>query len=463
MFSLSPWEWLVLVQHELLLFAGVFFLIGAIDELGLDCLWLWLRLTGKARTRTFDTPTKEELAGMAAVFIPAWRESAVIGTTIAHALSVWPQTQLRIYVGCYQNDPETMDAVIDAARSDSRVRLIILDHAGPTTKADCLNRLYQALKEDEERSGQSARMVVLHDAEDMVDPAALTLLDKGIDEAELVQLPVLPLPLASSRWIAGHYCDEFAEAHGKSMVVRDALSAAMPLAGVGCAIARGALAKIGESKKGQRPFASECLTEDYELGVGASEFGARSRFVRMRHPNGRLIATRAYFPAKLDQAIRQKTRWVHGIAFQGWDRLGWSGSLAETWMRLRDRRGPLIALVLAVAYILLILSAFGWAFSAWGYGESLSIPPALELILWLNLTSLAWRTAWRFAFTTREHGWAEGLRAILRIPIANIIAIMAGRRALVAYVRSLIGQRPAWDKTEHSAHPASITHHARTA
>jgi adsorption protein B len=33
---------------------------------------------------------------------------------------------------------------------------------------------------------------------------------------------------------------------------------------------------------------------------------------------------------------------------------------------------------------------------------------------------------------------------------------MAGRRALVAYVRTLNGREPPWDKTEHVAHPALL-------
>jgi bacteriophage N4 adsorption protein B len=36
-------EWLLLIQHELLLFAGLFFFLGAIDELVVDGLWLWLK------------------------------------------------------------------------------------------------------------------------------------------------------------------------------------------------------------------------------------------------------------------------------------------------------------------------------------------------------------------------------------------------------------------------------------
>ena len=74
--------------------------------------------------------------------------------------------------------------------------------------------------------------------------------------------------------------------------------------------------------------------------------------------------------------------------------------------------------------------------------------------MWLNIASFVWRACMRFAFTTREYGWVEGFRAIMRMPVANVVAIMAGRRALFAYLRTLRGMAPKWDKTEHDAHPA---------
>lgn len=147
--AFTAFEWLMLFQHELLLFAGVFFLIGAADEICMDLAWAWFRLTGRAQTRLvpceivgrpFETPCKP-LAGTAAVFVPTWQEAGIIGVTIGHMLSVWPQPSLRLYVGCYANDHDTIEAVADAAASDSRLRLVVHDRAGPTTKADCLNRL----------------------------------------------------------------------------------------------------------------------------------------------------------------------------------------------------------------------------------------------------------------------------------------------------------------------------------
>lgn len=453
----TAWHWLVLVQHELLLFAGIFFLLGSFDELAVDFVWLRLKFTGRLKEPDLAACTATggmPLDGPAAVFIPAWQEAAVIGATLAHALEVWRQRELTIYVGCYRNDSATIEAVLTAAGSDRRLRLVVHDAPGPTTKADCLNRLYRALIVDERRLGCSARMVVLHDAEDMVDPAALALLDRAMDGAQLAQIPVLPEPQRRSRWIGSHYLEEFAEAHGKAMVVRDALGAGIPLAGVGCAIAREALEQLAQESPAETPFAADCLTEDYELGLGIADRGGRARFLRYRHPDGRLVATRAFFPSQLETAVRQKTRWIHGIAFQAWDRLGWRGRPAEVWMRMRDRRGPLAALVLSMAYALLIVSTLVWALGMLGFGGPIKPTPALEFVLWFNVASLVWRIVWRFGFTAREYGWAEGLRAILRIPVANIIAIMAGRRAALAYIRSLGGRPPLWDKTEHSDHPA---------
>lgn len=455
--SLTASGWLVLVQHELLLFAATFFLIGSIDEIAVDLSYLWLRLSGRAPTRRVaaEELVGRPLSGPCAVFIPAWREHQVIADTIAHALAAWPQAELRLYVGCYRNDLATLAAAMRGGAGDTRLRIVAHDADGPSCKADCLNRLYRALCVDERREGRAARMVVLHDAEDMVDPAALALLDLALADAEFVQLPVRPLPQPGSPLIAGHYLDEFAEAHGKAMVVRGALGQGIPGAGVGCAVARTSLAALAANHGGPGPFATGALTEDYELGLQLAAIGARSRFLRVRTLQGRLVATRSYFPGTMQAAIRQKARWIHGIAFQGWDRLGWRGSAAAVWMQLRDRRGPLAALLLAIGYLLAAL--FGLQLGLEWLGM-LSAPPLSPGVAWLltaNVAALGWRLAARAAFTAREYGIAQGVLAIPRVIVSNTVAIVAARRALFAYARTLRGGRAVWDKTEHQRHPAA--------
>ena len=99
-----------------------------------------------------------------------------------------------------------------------------------------------------------------------------------------------------SRWIGSHYCEEFAEAHGKNVVVRDWLGTALPAAGVGCAFNRAMLRDMAKLQGTDSPFSVESLTEDYELGMRIEAVGGRSRFLRVRGEDGALVATRAYFP-----------------------------------------------------------------------------------------------------------------------------------------------------------------------
>ena len=51
----------------------------------------------------------------------------------------------------------------------------------------------------------------------------------------------------------------------------------------------------------------------------------------------------------------------------------------------------------------------------------------------------------------------------MRIPFANVIAIMAGRRATVAYLRSLLGGTVRWEKTPHPVHASMLAAGGRQA
>ncbi|MCJ2183243.1 glycosyl transferase family protein [Novosphingobium sp. 1949] len=451
--------WLELIERELLLFSAFWFAIGALDDMAVDAVWVGLKLFSRAKEGGISNrEARAALQGQAAVLIAAWQEEQVIGHTIRHALSAWPQQDYTLYIGCYGNDPATVSAAMSAAAGDPRVRVVIHGNAGPTTKADCLNRLYAALCADERRARARFAFLVLHDSEDMVHPAELAVYDRALQSADYVQLPVRPEPQPWSRWIGGHYCDEFAEAHGKALVVRDALGGGIPAAGVGCAFARAMMERIARRRMAEGyngPFACECLTEDYELGLLVRDEGGRSRFLRVRDEAGELVATRAFFPGTLESAVRQKSRWVLGIAFQGWDRLGWGNRLCDVWMVLRDRRGPLAALIMACSYSLLLIEGFVLLLQLAGLYQRPPLGGALDGMLAVCGGAVLWRAANRFAFTTAEYGVLEGMMAVLRVPVANIIAIMAGRRALERYVLSLFGRVLVWDKTAHDAHPVS--------
>src|SRR3546814_17937875 len=154
----------------------------------------------------------------------------------------------------------------------------------------------------------------------------------------MVQLPVLPLADPQSCWIGGHYLDEFAESHGKDLVVREALGASVPSAGVGCAINRNMMDRI-VAMNGGRPFDEASITEDYELGLKIGALGGRGIIVRLPAGTGSVVATREHFPATLDAAVRPKARWLTGIALHGWDRMGGPGGPAGRGGRVGAREG----------------------------------------------------------------------------------------------------------------------------
>ena len=448
-----------IAMREAALFAACGFLLLGISDVAVDLIWigrsLWQRLTLYRRYRLLpaDRLPAPRRPGCLAVFIPAWDEAGVVAEMLGNTLRSFGEADYRLYVGCYPNDPATIAAVRSVA--NPRVRLVVGPVPGPTTKADCLNRLWEEMIADEAAEGRRFKAVVLHDAEDIVHSAELRIFDLLIERFDLVQLPVLPLIDPNSRWIAGHYADEFAESHGKELVVREALGAALPSAGVGCAFCRDVLDEIAESSGG-RPFDAESLTEDYELGLKLRPIGGTAAFVRLKAAAGRpMVVTREYFPGTRAAAVSQKARWMVGIALSGWDRLGWNGGLAERWMRLRDRQAVLASLLLFAGYLALVLWTLLFVARAITGFEPSPISPALALLLQINLMLLLWRLAMRFTFVTRAYGWREGLRSVPRVVVSNIIAMMAARRAVFRYLSIRRSGRPAWDKTTH-AFPAEI-------
>ncbi|WP_159755461.1 glycosyl transferase family protein [Sphingomonas sp. 8AM] len=430
---------------ELALFAAVVILLGGADDLLMDLVWWRVR---RPEPSFADVPRAPPLP--LAVFVPAWDEQQVIGAMLRATLARYDHPDYRLYVGCYPNDPGTVTAANAVAAGDARVRVVVGMQDGPTTKADCLNQLWRTLVAEEAGQRRTTAAIVLHDAEDVVDPAELRLFDDHLRDAALVQLPVIPLIDPHRRLVSGHYADEFAESHRRDLMVRSALAASIPLAGVGCAIRRDALDRLA----GQcgMPFEPQSLTEDYELGLRVAALGLPARFVRCRDvADGRLIATRAFFPDTIDTAVRQKARWIAGIALSGWDRTGWGPRrhAAEYWMRMRDRRGLLAVSALLAAYLALV----GWGLSSLAHALTGSgVPPVgagLRMLLMLNTGLLCWRLIARALHTAAEHGWREGCWSVPRMVVANGIAMLAARRALTRYVATLFGAPPHWDKTAH--------------
>ncbi|GAO77034.1 MULTISPECIES: glycosyl transferase family protein [unclassified Sphingopyxis] len=453
-------EWLVMgASHELMLFASVGILLFGLDDLLFDALWLVTRRRGPSLA-----PNAPPVEGRFAVFVPAWDEADALPAMLDRTLAAWRDEDFRLYLGCYPNDAATLFAVSPLVARDRRLRLVVGSVEGPTTKGDNLNGLWRALGDDERAEGMRFAAIVLHDAEDHVHPAELALYRRYLGENSMVQIPVVPLIRHRERWIGGHYGDEFAEAHGKELVVRSRLGLPLPSAGVGCALTRSSLALLALERGGE-PFRCDSLTEDYEMGMLIGAYGLRTRFIDTVGPAGDRIVSRGAFPGEIEKAVRQKSRWITGIALAGWDHLGWLGARRDKaigagagrawigrWMLWRDRRAPLSALILMAAYAGLIFTIAGWAGQFLLDWRAVELGGGMRLLLMFNAVMLCWRIGVRGHFTARWYGLREAMISLPRVFFANVIAMLAARRAIGLYWRMLRSGKVVWDKTDHPDH-----------
>lgn len=438
--------------NELALFAGAGIFLGCLSELVLDFIAL---VAWRLERRSTSKSDGEELAypGPFAVFIPAWDEANVIGQMLDAALISYAGDDVHLFVGCYPNDPETVAVVRN--RQGQKVSLVLVDRNGGTTKAHCLNNAYRALLNFELASGRQFAGIILHDVEDVISPGEVSVFRRRATQFAMIQLPVYPLPNSASIWIGGHYCDEFAEAHGRTMIARQAIGAALPSAGVGCMFRRDAIAALSEVHGGE-PFSEDSLTEDYELGLRLRDLGFSSAFiVEADNSVPGIVCTQAYFPQQLASSVRQKARWMAGIGLEGWSRLGWGRGWAEIWMRARDRRGLVSAVTLLAAYLALLTAALLWLLQGYS-GRLISVPHGyLAALLWINFAMAVWRLSIRAFWTWRYYGVREAAFSVPRVLISNIIGIFAAIKAVHLHLSSQRTGRVKWEKTKH-AFPSSM-------
>jgi adsorption protein B len=115
-------------------------------------------------------------------------------------------------------------------------------------------------------------------------------------------------------------------------------------------------------------------------------------------------------------------------------------------MLLRDRRGPIAALLLIAGYAAGLLWSQLWLAESLGAPVQARMGDGLVVVLKINAGLLAWRVLMRASFTTSAYGWRQGLLSVPRLLVANLIAILAALRALSLH---LSGGDKNWDKTHH--------------
>ena len=453
--------------------AAVGFLVFGLDDLFIDLQFLrYLRKRDGRETVTLER-LRNEPEQLIAIFIPAWQESGVIDRMAEFATKVLAYDRYDIFIGVYPNDTETVHCVEALARKFPRVHLAMTRSPGPTSKADCLNAIYRAMRAREIPGQREYQLIALHDAEDVLHPLTLKVYNYHVPRRfDMGQIPVFPLELNPwKHWVGNTYVDEFTELHLKDMYAREEMGGVVPSAGVGTAFSRTAIEYLA-AKNGGSPFKVGQLAEDYMVGLELCRSGYRAGFidypvereVTRRRADGsetkkkvtELVAVREHFPHKFFLSVKQKARWIIGTAFQGWEQGGWWGSPAVRYTLVRDRKAPLVHGINLAGYAVVGYVLFGWGLSFTPWHQSIFVRPLFEADSWLwrivllDLGLLTYRVVQKVSFVSRIYGWRHALYAIPRYPVGNFVNMVATVRAARLYLgHRLLGRELAWTKTRH--------------
>lgn len=424
---------------------GLYLLVSALDDLSMDVLWLRRLAFGggvKAPEQLSDEPS-------IAVMIPLWRESKVIGQMLDHNLGAIDYGNYEVFVGVYCNDDATREAVLTASRRHKRVHLAEVPHDGPTCKADCLNWIYQRILLYEEEHGRRFALVVLHDAEDLIHPHSFRMIATYSAQAEMVQVPVLPLASGLLDFTNGLYCDDFAESQGKDLATRVQFGGFLPGCGVGTAFRREAIELLALRDQNQI-FHPGSLTEDYDTGCRLHQLGCRQVILPLVFEAGAPLATRENFPQTESASVRQRSRWITGNALQAWERFGWGRGMprraVQAWFFWRDRKGLWGNPLSLGCNLILIYGCLSSTLRVQIQNNS-----TLFTLMAVNAVLLAARLTVRVALSSSVYGFRFGMLAPIRAIWGNWINTRATFEALWTYSCARLKKEPLrWLKTEHA-------------
>lgn len=436
----------------------VYFMINGLDDLSIDLRmargWLLRRWRGDRMRLPGVERLRQVSAQRIAILVPLWRESAVIEAMVETNLRHVDYKNYDFFLGVYPNDKETLSVVQRLCAKHPRVHFAVCRRPGPTSKADCLNHVYREVVRFEAQAGLRFQVLMLHDAEDVLHPASLLLVNWYAQTHGMVQVPVLPIATALSAWTHGVYCDEFAEFFQRDLSVRQAEGGFLPSNGVGTAFGREHIEAL-VAQQGGILLDEESLTEDYEIGLKLHRAGCKQVLLPLTREFGDLLATREYFPRNFRDAVRQRSRWISGQCLQSWERNGWPLRWGQCYWFWRDRKGLLGNFLNALALLLLLMSvAAMMAPELTGLGPWLwiagSVPGAGMLYLGCTVLTLE-RLLVRIVLVSQVYGWRFAAGVPVRILMGTCLNLVATSRALGTYVMARWRRkRLGWLKTEHA-------------
>jgi bacteriophage N4 adsorption protein B len=382
-----------------------------------------------------------------AVFVANWHEEDVLERMVEGNLARIQIPSVKLYLGVYPNDFGTLKVAQDlAAKHPERVKVVVNSLQGPTSKGQMLNEMFRQVFTSED----APELVVLHDSEDIIDPRTFqTYAAYARGGYDFIQVPVFSLNSINRSRVAATYMDEFAERHTREMVVRHAVGAAIPSAGVGTCLTKKLIGHFVQTRG--YVLLTGSVTEDYILGVEAKRAGFKSAFAAVSADESQgldFVATREFFPKSLQASIKQKTRWVYGINFEATHKLGWQGGFWDRYFFFRDRKGVVTNFLPPISLALMGLLFFETVETAELPGEWGVV---LEVSLALNLAALVMRYLIRVAAIHQVYGIHDWIGVAVRWPVALYINMAAVWRAWKTYTgESAFATKPiVWSKTAH--------------
>ena len=448
-------DWADRACVEAMLPLAIWIFISGVDDLFIAAAYFWARCSGKLPVPHGLAPAGQRELRVA-IFVPLWHEESVIAGMLEHNLSAVNYRNFEFFVGVYPNDAGTLRVVRGVAARSPQVHLALCPHDGPTSKADCMNWIYQRMLLYEREHGVEFDIVMTHDAEDLIHPDELRLVNYYAADYDMIQVPVLPLSTPIGDWTHGFYCDDFAEFHGKDLPARWWLGGFIPSCGVGTAFTRQAIESLAAAES-NLIFRPDCLTEDYETGYRLHKLGFKQVFMpicRAKGLNSSPVATREYFPRRFRSALRQRTRWTTGIALQAWERHGWGSGWQDAYWFWHDRKGLIGNPASLAANVILVYGVITWVASlathtAWGLAQQM--PGFALLLLPMTATLGIGLAAVRMSCSASVYGWRFAAFSPVRLLLGNLLNTLAVVAAVYRFAESVwSGQALVWLKTEHA-------------
>jgi len=361
------------------------------------------------------------------IYLPAYKEEAVLGQTIKQVAEInYPKNLFNILIVLQPSDTGTIAVAKQAIKENNITNaqiIIVNSNHTPLNKPYQLNVALRYTQND---------FVVIFDSEDEVHPDILNLANTTYEnnpEIDIVQGGV-QLMNYSDRWFSPHNVLEYFFWFKSRMHFHMKVGAVI-LGGNTVFFKTKQIKDIGG-------WNEHCLTEDGEIGLRLSVRGAKQMAVY----NSALV-TKEETPGNLEEFIKQRTRWAQGFLQ--------TLQLGE-WRKFASRKKRLLALYLIGFPVFQTLVIFLSPLSVW-YGITSDLPLIVSLYAFIPLLLFFGSIAVQYFGLTvfiREQKVGFKLWPFLHLWLTTLpYQILLSVGAVRAFWRHIKGQNN-WEKTTHS-------------